>query len=100
MDEPLDNKKLFWVTIEDSGARFLVRPRAAQDGGMVEFFEATSGDFVGSAGINWWNEHALEHVPPRHSYRERPSLLAEGQAPALQDEERLFADPSNTLKGQ
>ena len=72
-----DPEKLYWVTMEDSGARFLVRPVLINDGAAVEFYESPSGERVGFAGINWWRENALEHVPPAYDHRDRPSGLSE-----------------------
>ena len=72
-----DPNKLYWVSMEDSGARCLIRPLEINDGAGVEFYDYSSGDYVGFAGINWWRKHALEHVPPRDSHRGRPSALAE-----------------------
>lgn len=50
-----------YVTIIE-GKTAVVTAKEAMDGGMVEFYDAVSGEYRGCAGIHWWQEE--EHKVP------------------------------------
>lgn len=60
-----------WIAIIGNRTA-VVTVEPAMDGGMVEFFDAVSGDPRGCAGINWWNtnEHRVAYDGPLPSIPE------------------------------